>query len=126
MTRSTTSLIVALTFGGASVAHAAVNVSGTIYSFDASPVNILRSYDVGPLNSLSHGVTYEKQGLTESLWGDVASGGGPGFVFSRSFAQYSLYQADPNPGDLFFRGNAAVDARWSDIVVSGPAGPARV
>jgi len=125
MTRSTVSLILALTLGGACIAHADVTVSGSI-RFTNTP-GYLAGYEGGPLNSIGRGVSYERFNSAESVLGDIASGGGPGFIYSRSFAQYRLNVGEPgNPSGAGLASAAVADAVWRDIVVSGPAGPAMV
>ena len=126
MIRIAVSVGVACTLAGASITSADVTVSGAIY-YSNTPGEYLAQYAAGPLGSIGRGVTYERFNSTESTLGATASGGGPGFIFSRSFVQYRLNQAFPdNPSGFGLNANSVADAVWSDIVVSGPSGPASV
>lgn len=118
---------------GAAPAQAAVVVSGYIadsFTTFAPFGNALGEYAETAPGTIQHGVDFHDSApgfpSYPSRHASAVSNGGPGFVGSATFVQYSQIERDPYPGTYYMRSEASVEATWTDIVVTGPAGAAMV
>jgi hypothetical protein len=116
-----------------SAAHGAVVVSGYIadsFTTFAPFGNALGEYTENSPGPIQHGVEFHDfaPGFPSypSRHASAVSSGGAGFVGSATYVEYAQTERDPYPGTYYMRSEASVEATWTDIIVTGPAGATMV